>query len=1003
METVVMTRTCRSLLSAIRPRRSIFAAAVVAIALHSPGCGCDPDPISEVKCEFSVEAQDGDLRLEYPQTAIGNERSRVITISNTGNRTLESFEFAWDEANATHYRVVAPDDFRVEVNGSEVLTVVFRPLAESPNLAASFTVRHSAVSGVGCPSFRVQVDGSAFEPIEINDAGPDAGEVDDAGPNPFDGGQGLIDAGVITPPDGGVTLPPGARFRARGAFQEGRAGFAAIPLDDGSVLAIGGYGENGQALDSIERFDPRTGKSRVVAHMAVPRAEPGAARIPTDGRVVIAGGLSAVSDGEALRLVEIYHPDDDTLSCPGAQDDCGLEDNAQGLLPVGRIDPLVVAFEPTGTAEVAVLLGRTLDDEGEEVPAAGGSLVPLAGAAAVTDLTGADALVPRTDEVRVLRRGDGAVLIAAGRTAAGAVLSDLAVLVPPLLQVATLTPATTPLTARAGAAGALLEDGDVLIAGGVNVAGFGVPAMERVLDPFADHDAVDVDVVAVDGIELTTRFGASLVTLPGDLVLLAGGLDRDPALLTASGSVVPRRDAELFVPFGAGGLLRVSPDNDLAVPRFLHRALHVFLPDETDGGDDADEDIVVFLGGSSVAPRRVPHSQAERFRLPRNAFEVWGLMGPGTAFAANAPAALYSVGGIDPHTGSLSTRVRAFDTVNDRFLDQAPLDEPRRDHSVTLLADQNTFVVVGGRDASGQVLASATIYNPFNDWAEPLPVALNRARAGHSSTLLPDGDVLLCGGQGAGGEALDTCEVFEPPSDLLDTDTYDEARFHLVTGRMSAGRVGHSATYLPDSDEVLLVGGGDVETDLVQADLYSVQAGEVNETGLPNRARRQHIAVHLGGGRVLIAGGETYLGGLTPTADAEVYVRANGAFVPVEDEMNRARQGGLGIALVNGDVLITGGARTGEGAFPTRSIALSELYVPGPTGIGEFVDTVDIPLTYARSDVAAGEVFGAGLAAGGTHRSGRLLSGDERQTPLYFVDELVNPDEEDGGVLDAGP
>jgi len=178
----------------------------------------------------------------------------------------------------------------------------------------------------------------------------------------------------------------------------------------------------------------------------------------------------------------------------------------------------------------------------------------------------------------------------------------------------------------------------------------------------------------------------------------------------------------------------------------------------------------------------------------------------------------------------------------------------------------------------------------------------------------------------------------------------------------------------------------------------------VRSTGLPVRARRHHAAAHLGGGRVLIAGGETYAGGLTPTADAELYERANGLFTALDDEMSTARVGAIAIPLVGGDVLIAGGARTGVGAFPTRSVRPSELYQPGLTGVGEFTDSIDVPLTFGRSDLAgSGEVFGRGVAAGGNRRDGDLLSGDERHSPLYFVDKLVNPDEEsDGGTPDGG-
>lgn len=994
-------------------RRLVTAATLFGVAVS--GCDCDPDPIDQFTCEYGVETPDGDLQIEFPATEVGGERARTVRLTNSGNTTLETFSFELEGPNAANYEIAAPDDFRVEVNDSATFQVLFRPVSESTNLGASFTITHPPARGAPCSLFRVEIDGSSFERIDF-DAGPDAG-VDggvDAGPM-RDSGPDLVDAGFVQAPDAGVILPPGARFRARGAFQQARAGFAAIALDDATILAVGGYGENGQALDTIERFDPRKGISRVVGRMAVTRGEPGAALLD-DGRVAIVGGRSAASNGEPLRIVEVFDPDTGDVACPPPQGTCGIQDNGSGILTEGRINPLVIAPPPAGTPSVAVLLGRTMCDvipdplqpgcaeaNDTEVALGGGETVTLGGTLGTAALSGADLLPRLDDEMRVVR-DDGYALIAGGRASDGIARNAMFVFEPATTTVSTLTPTNRALTARAGATGVLLEGGDVLLAGGVDTAQQGVLTMERVIDPFDDDGGVDPDTAEVDGLELETRFKPTFARLPSGLLLLAGGADRDPLALEPALSAVPRRDAHLFVPLPDDTLLRVSPDNDLAVPRYLHQALSVTIPDEGDAGV-GDEDVVVFLGGTAVFPRRAPHPQAERFRAPDNAFEVYGLNGPGAAFAANAPAALYSLGGIDPHTGSLSTRVRAFETTEDVFEDKWPLDEPRRDHSATLLAaDNNTFLIAGGRDAAGQVLASAALYNPFNEFAEPLPVTMNRARAGHTATPLSDGTVLLCGGQGSGGEALDTCEVFTPPPQLLNPDTYDQAGFSLAEGRMSAGRVGHTATVLVDSDEVLLVGGGDVETDIVTADLYSVSEGTVRSTGLPTLARRQHVAAFLGGGRVLIAGGEIYLGGLAPTATAEVYERANGIFIPLDDEMDTARMGGAAIPLVGGDVLITGGARPGNGSFPTRSISPSEVYFPGPTGIGEFGDTVDIPLTFGRSDLAgSGEVFGRGVAAGGNRRDGNLVSGDERYSPLYFVDKLVNPDEEsDGGVPDGG-
>jgi hypothetical protein len=985
------------------------------LALVVAGCDCDPEPIDQFTCDSSVETPDGDLLVEFPDTEVGGERARTVRLTNSGNTSLETFSFEIDGPNAGNYELAGTDDFRVEVNDNATFQVLFKPIAESTNLGATFRITHPPARGAPCPAYTVTVDGASFERIEF-DAGPDAGT--DAGPPPEDGGPDggvLFDAGVVTPPDAGVVLPPGARFYARGAFQEARAGFAAIPLDDATILAIGGYGEDGTALDTIERFDPRKGISRIVGRMAVTRGEPGAALLD-DGRVAIVGGRSSAVNGVPLRSVEVFDPTTGQVACPPPQGTCSLADNDSGVLTAGRIDPMVVAPPPSGSPELAVLLGRTLCDvvpdpllpgcdeaDDTEVPLPAGELITLGGSATAGALTGADILPALNDELRVIR-DDGSALIAGGRTVAGIALSAMYVFQPATTQVTTLIPTNRALTARAGATGLVLENGDVLVVGGVDTAQQGVLNMERVIDPFNDDGGIDPDTAEMAGVSLETRFKPSFVRLPGDLLLLAGGAGRDPAGLDAALSVVPRRDAHLFVTLPGGDLLRVSPDNDLAVPRYLHQAVAVTIPDEGDAGA-GDEDVVVFLGGSAVFPRRVPHPQAERFRLPQNAFEVYGLNGPGAAFAANAPATLYSLGGIDPHSGAVSSRVRAFDTLEDVFEDMWPLDEPRSDHSATLLlaGNMNTFLIAGGRDEAGQVLKSASLYNPFNDFAEPLPVTLNRARAGHTATALPDGTVLLCGGQGSGGEALDTCEVFTPPTTLLNPMTYDTASFGLTEGRMSAGRIGHTATILPDTNEVLLVGGGDVETDIVNADLYDVTDGVVRPTGLPVRARRQHAAAFLGGGRVLIAGGETYSGGLTPTADAEVYERSNGIFTPLADEMSTARVGAAAIPLVGGDVLIVGGERTGSGAFPTRSVKPSELYMPGATGIGEFSDSIDVPLTFGRSDLAgSGEVFGRGVAAGGNRRDGNLLSGDERHSPLYFVDKLVNPDEVDGGPGDGG-
>src|SRR5439155_1479660 len=76
----------------------------------------------------------------------------------------------------------------------------------------------------------------------------------------------------------------------------------------------------------------------------------------------------------------------------------------------------------------------------------------------------------------------------------------------------------------------------------------------------------------------------------------------------------------------------------------------------------------------------------------------------------------------------------------------ADLNQPRAEHTATLLAN-GTVLIAGGRDAAGQPLASAEIYDPatggYTLLASPLPAPV----WGHTATRLSDGTVLIAGGR----------------------------------------------------------------------------------------------------------------------------------------------------------------------------------------------------------------------------------------------------------------
>src|SRR5438874_10226419 len=74
------------------------------------------------------------------------------------------------------------------------------------------------------------------------------------------------------------------------------------------------------------------------------------------------------------------------------------------------------------------------------------------------------------------------------------------------------------------------------------------------------------------------------------------------------------------------------------------------------------------------------------------------------------------------------------------------------------------------------------------------------------------------------------------------------------TGSLKTARFHHTATLLPDG-RVLVVGGEQAHTPLASAELYDPATGTWSATGSLNTAREYHTATLLPNGKVLVAGG----------------------------------------------------------------------------------------------------------------------------------------------------
>ncbi|MGB2673045.1 MAG: hypothetical protein WA829_01365 [Candidatus Acidiferrum sp.] len=193
--------------------------------------------------------------------------------------------------------------------------------------------------------------------------------------------------------------------------------------------------------------------------------------------------------------------------------------------------------------------------------------------------------------------------------------------------------------------------------------------------------------------------------------------------------------------------------------------------------------------------------------------------------------------------------------------------------------------------------------------------AMHIARASQSSTLLPNGKVLIAGGfAGSGGEynPYRTTELYDPGSGTFE-----------FAASMSIGRSGHTATLLKNG-KVLMVGGWTGRYDIRRsAELYDPAMNTFAPTGNLVVERAGSTATLLADGRVLIAGGEDR--GENALASAEIYDPAAGRFT-LTGSMAEPRGAHTATALRDGRVLIVGG---GSGHYPSQNVYRSaEIYDP---------------------------------------------------------------------------
>lgn len=349
--------------------------------------------------------------------------------------------------------------------------------------------------------------------------------------------------------------------------------------------------------------------------------------------------------------------------------------------------------------------------------------------------------------------------------------------------------------------------------------------------------------------------------------------------------------------YGASALFDVGSDDSVTVPIQVGRADCVGINRAAESRDPADN------GQPTLGSRRVGASMTP---LPDGRILILG----GADISA------------DGNPERVLDTAEIFDPVHNQFISLPwRLDLPRAYHTATALPDGQVLVVggvigvVGGELAVTERAALIDVDDP-----EPLrvfPIGLPaEARAYHQAVGMPDGSVLIAGGETAAGTPLASTVRFIPPEqgDPIAGRFRVQDPMHQARTRFTATRIARPA------DPVAVAGGLGADGPLDGVELFTINGAQ--------------------GGCAT---------GATPSSEVGCFIRPSGA------RMADARWGHAAVEVEDGQgVLFIGGFGTTDRDEPVAPVAHLSLQNFQVTEAGQ--------LAVPRGDLAAVAIDDGGFS-----------------------------------------
>jgi trimeric autotransporter adhesin len=357
----------------------------------------------------------------------------------------------------------------------------------------------------------------------------------------------------------------------------------------------------------------------------------------------------------------------------------------------------------------------------------------------------------------------------------------------------------------------LLNNGKIVIAGGVNCATAGSCTYLSSAELYDPTTGTSNSTGS-----LSTPRAAPAVLLPNGKVLVAGGSTCDPF-----GNCFSLNSAEIYDPTAG----TFSPAGNMQSARDGHTMTLL-----ADGR-------VLIVGGEAC----VPGQPSGGGPTSRNNGEP--LIGGGHLIDASFTPTASSI------TCNALTSAEIYDPTAGTFTLTSSLNTARYNAAATLLTNGKILVVGGSNERNP--LNSAELYDPAAGSFTTSASAMGTARSLPVATLLNSGLVLISGGS--------TCDALSCPTNTVELYDPDGDEFQYSSANMNAPRVEHTATLLTNG-QVLLAGGingcqGTSCTSDGSTELYDPSTDSFSSSQALLVHRSGHTATLLTNGSVILAGG----------------------------------------------------------------------------------------------------------------------------------------------------